>query len=267
MKYDINLTAYQGPIEKLLELIEARELEIAEISLATVTDDFLKYLEEVSKDYAAREKEAAEGGEKAVRAEEYMRLLSDFIVIASRLVLIKSKSLIPDVVLNEDEEAQVKELENRLRRYRELKPAIKVIAQLWRKGEHEFGREYFLHVRGLLLAIRAQEGKENVFFYPGGQLELAQLVESIKKVLALSEATVAEEKVAREKIISLEAKIKEIMEHMRNIKESTFHGLAKGASRSEVVVAFLAILHLAREQLVRLEQENSSSDIIIRQIT
>jgi len=76
---------------------------------------------------------------------------------------------------------------------------------------------------------------------------------------------VVEEKAVQEKIVSLETKIKEIVAHMRNIKEATFRSLALGASRVEAIVAFLAILHLAREQLVLLEQESPSSDIIIRQ--
>jgi segregation and condensation protein A len=258
MKYDLKLENYEGPIEKLLELIEAREMDVTEISMALVTDDFLKYLENLSADYKSSE---ASGN---AAAEGYMRLLSDFIVIGSRLVFIKSKALIPDIKLNEEEEAGIKDLEDRLLLYQKLKPVMRVIATRWRKGASEYAREYFLHVKGLLLAIRANEGKGTEFFYPGGNLDAKQLNDALRKILALTEQVVAEEKVIQEKIVSLEEKIKEIISNMRNINEATFRGIAKGASRGEAIVAFLAILHLAREQLVMLEQESSHSDIIIR---
>lgn len=259
-RYVLNIAHYQGPIDKLLELIEARELEITEISLAAVTDDFLKYLERIAGEY----QRARNAGAATMAPAAYMRLLADFIVVASRLVFIKSKALIPNIALSDDEEAGIKDLEERLRRYRELRPAMKSLHGLWRNGSREFSREYFLHVRGLLLTIRAQEGAGETFFYPGSALGAAAMQSALKKILALTEITVEEERIVQEKIITLEEKVREIIGRMRGLGETTFRGVAEGASRIEAVVAFLAVLHLAREQLVSLEQESADSDIIIR---
>lgn len=261
LSFELNLTSYKGPIEKLLELIESRELEISEISLAAVTDDFVKYLEKISEAYREEENGNISGAAK----DEYMRFLSDFIVVASRLVFIKSKTLLPDLRGEPEEEAAIKELEERLRQYRELRPAMKSIADLWRKGSMVGSREYFLHVRGLLLAIRSENGSGLDYFYPGKTLSCENILSSLTAVLALTMVPEAEEKMIREKITTLEEKIREIITAFKTLKETTFRGIAGGASKVEAIVAFLAILHLARDQVVALEQESHGSDIIIRQ--
>jgi segregation and condensation protein A len=259
-RYVLNLAKYQGPIEKLLELIESRELAVTEISMAEVTDDFLKYLARISEDY----RNASDAPIPAATKEEYLRLLADFIVIASRLVFIKSKALMPDMVLGEDEESQIKDLEDRLKLYQELKPAMKALGIQWREAKHEFSRDYFLHIKGLLLAIRAAEGDQGDFFYPGPKLDSATLIASLKNILALTPAPVVEETKLQERIVSLEATIKNMIARIEELKETTFRGMTTGGTRMDAVVSFLAILHLAREQLVSLEQEGAGSDIIIR---
>ncbi len=73
MPYELKLEKFSGPLEKLLELIEERKLAVSEVSLAQVTDDFLKYLKTLTDAHAD------------------LRMIADFIVTASRLILIKSK--------------------------------------------------------------------------------------------------------------------------------------------------------------------------------
>lgn len=260
MQYQLNLEHYQGPIEKLLELIEARELAIGEISLAAVTDDFLKHLERITAEY----REAQDNGVPVYSNAAYMRLLSDFIVVASRLIFIKSKSLIPDISLSDEDEADIKDLENRIRLYKELKPLMKQLSARWKQGNTSAGRPYFLHVKGLLLAIKVQAGLGEAMFAPGPSLSVAPLTDSLKKLLAYTKEPIAEEIVVQEKIVTLEAKIKEMVIRIRDLKETTFKGMMGHGSRMEAVVAFIALLHLAREQLVSLEQEHHGSDIIIR---
>jgi chromatin segregation and condensation protein Rec8/ScpA/Scc1 (kleisin family) len=85
-------------------------------------------------------------------------------------------------------------------------------------------------------------------------------------LLELAHAAVAEEAMVQEKIVTLEVKIQELFSVFKNMKETTFRGLSKGASRAEVIVTFLAILHLAREQIVMIEQAHRDSDIIIRHV-
>src|SRR5690349_179158 len=123
MQYELKTEKFSGPLEKLLELIEAREMDVSEVSMAEVTDDFLKYLEAFKKD-----------GANGAALEFDLRVLADFISIASKLIFLKSKYLLPGLALTEDEEADIKDLEHRLKMYQELKPALKHIAKLWREN-------------------------------------------------------------------------------------------------------------------------------------
>lgn len=242
MTYKLELDYYSGPLDKLLELIEGRKLDITRISLAEVTDDFLQYLKKLVREGEAHSEEAS-----------YMRLLADFIVVASRLIFIKSKSLLPELTLSEEEDQEIKELEERLRRYRELKPAMNAIARLWKGRNKTLARPYFLHLaQGV--------------FYPPHDLNPAQLSTSLGKLFEYLQKLVLERSTLRVTIVSLEEKIKEIIGLVQKLNEARFSSLSSGKSRSEVIAAFLAILHLAREQLIFLEQENHLSDIIIKKL-
>ncbi|MBI4086225.1 MAG: segregation/condensation protein A [Candidatus Liptonbacteria bacterium] len=265
MTYELEIEQFKGPLDKLLELIEARKLEITEISLAAVTDDFIRYLQTL-----ADAEQAQTGAEKTnvsprlSRAEsrdevrEGLRLLADFIAIASRLILIKSKSLLPDVSLTGEEEAEIKDLEDRLKLYRALKPGMKHIAGLWQNGNREFGRPYFLDV----LSWASAPGME--VFYPGPNLSVAGLTSPLQKILEGFEKISSEEATVREEIISIEEKIKEIVNRIQKFGESTLAGLSVSGSRAELIAVFLAVLHLAHEQLIFLEQKSHFSDIMVK---
>ena len=252
LSYQLKLDQYEGPLAKLLDLIEERKLEVNTISLGQVTDDFLNYLSRLE-----AERSSLVGKEEAA---EHMRFLADFIVVASRLVFLKSKSLIPDLALTEEEEADIKDLESRLKIYRELKPAMKHIVALWGSSEKLHARPYFLN------AAFFGGGSESAprVFYPGRNVNTTLLKESLANVFHGVERFVQEEQVIREKIVTLEEKMTEVVRRIALLAETSFRTLSGTESRGELVVTFLAILHLAREQAVLIEQEGALSDIIIR---
>lgn len=262
MAFELKLAQYSGPLEKLLELIEERKLEITEISLAAVTDDFLKYLETLRREI--REDDA--------RLD--LRLIADFIVVASRLIFIKSKSLLPDLTLTLEEEADIKDLEDRLRLYRELRPAMKILAKLWRQDARAHSRPYFLNMAHWLIPRPSaavisplpefEQGKDVKFFYPGRNAETERMHAALSKMFEGLKVLTRESEVIQEKIVTLEEKINEIVARVREIHETSFRRLSESQNRSEIIVTFLAILHLAREQLIFLEQTGHLSDIIIK---
>ena len=92
---------FEGPLDLLLELVTKRKLFVNDVSLAEVTDDFIKYLDEHEKFPL---------GESA-----------EFIVIASTLMLIKSRSLLPQIALTDEEEESIHDLEDRLVFYAKVK--------------------------------------------------------------------------------------------------------------------------------------------------
>lgn len=231
--YELKLEKFSGPLDKLLELIEGRELDITEISLAQVTDDFLRHVKSLTE------------------ASLSLRTIADFISIASKLILIKSKNLIPSLPLTEEEEADIKDLERRLKLYQELKPMLKNISNIWNGKKSSFGRAYFL-----------EAGAASGVFYPGS-LEIQKLVFELEKLFESIKKQELDTDTIKEKIISIEEKIEEIMRRLQSENGTSFSGLSGTKTRSEAIAIFLAILHLAREQLVLLEQKEHFSDIII----
>lgn len=242
MSYELKLEKFSGPLEKLLELIEERRFDVSELSLAQVTDDFLRYLRKLTRTGLAQNE-----------AEGHLRLVADFIVVASRLILIKSKHILPDLALTGEEEAEIKDLERRLKLYAELKPMMKNVARLWSGKKTSFGRPYFLEL-----------GSSSGVFYPGENLEFRAMVAELAKLFESIKRLELETETIKEKIISIEEKIKEITERLRSEKETKFTHIAGAKTKQEIIALFLAILYLAREQLVFLEQAERFSDIIIR---
>ena len=253
MTYELKIGEFTGPLDALLELIEARKLEITEVSLAQVTDDFLKYLQKLRTN-------APPGDEE--QALSYLRLLADFIQVASRLIFIKSKSLLPEMAVREEEETEIKDLEARLKAYRDFKPALRHMAALWAEGKKELVRPYFLHAAAFIAASGAPKN----IFYTGGNVSVAALEAALRKILESLEAIVAQSTVIREHIVTLEQRINEVLARLRELQEKSFVAFSGTESRGEIIVTFLALLHLARDQMISLEQESHFSDILVRKI-
>jgi len=240
MNYQLNLPQYTGPLEKLLELIEERKMEVTQISLAQVTDDFIRHLKTLAEAHAD------------------LRLISDFISVASRLIFIKSKFILPDLDLTPDEEGAAKDLEIRLRLYQELKPIIRQMARLWKTNEREWARPFLLDKGFSSLPPEAK------VFYPGGSVDMERIVEALNKLFESVKSIILETETIEQSIVTLEEKIEEIIRRLEESGESSFKNLYGARSRIEVITIFLAILHLAREQRVHLEQIEHFSDIIIK---
>jgi segregation and condensation protein A len=246
MEYEIKLEQFSGPLGKLLELMEEEKLAVNDVSLAKVTDGFLKYLEKFR---------AGGVGEERFRVD--LRVLADFISVASKLIFLKSKYLLPGLALTEDEEADIKDLEERLKIYQQMKPALVHLQKIWRTSHKSYSRPYFLG-KGMGLAAGT------TFFYPGGTIDAPALNAALGKIFETVKTYAIETETIKEKIITLEEKIAEVIGRIRAEGDTYFKKLTNEKSRGEAIVVFLAILHLAREQLVLLEQMENFSDIMVK---
>jgi segregation and condensation protein A len=229
--YELKLEQFSGPIEKLFELIEAKKMEITELNLAEVTADFLDYLKKM---------ESIEP-----------RVLADFVAIAAALLLIKSKALLPDLKLSNEEEKTVYDLEMRLKRYAEFKPAIVLFKKTYEQKNFSVSRPLFYNFQPV--------------FYPAPNAN----VESLKNIVAaifneLNKITM-ESQTIESSLIKLEEKIEEIAKKIEQ-GIGNFSEIIKAKSRAEIIVLFLALLHLLREQLIKVEQKNGFDDMIINKI-
>lgn len=232
--YQVRLKQFSGPLDKLLELIEERNLDIAEISLAEVTADFLNFV-------------------KKLNEEADPKTLADFLVVAARLVLIKSKILLPGLELTKEEETEIKDLEGRLKLYKEFKRAGQYVNELWLNNRESFSRPFLMNLG------------EQSFFYPSPNLKMKDMVNSIKNLVSSLRALLPETiQVAKRVIITIESKIQELLKRFKETAEHSFKKISTGKSKKEIIVIFLAILHLLKDKIIKAEQKGQFSDIILK---
>lgn len=228
--YEINLENFSGPISKLLSLIEEKKYEITSVNLANVTGDFLDYMNSLEK------------------AEP--RLLADFIAVAARLILIKSRELIPDLELTPEEEEGIHDLEERLKIYKQFKDASAAIASL-------YGRHLSLFARP---ERKVKRSAEPVFFPPPSltpDILLANLRKSINVIEEI------EKRYEKYEALNFEEYVSDLWNRVSG-RISSFSDIKSGKKKQEVIVLFLAILHLLRENKVVVEQDGQFSDIVIK---
>ncbi|MDP3901366.1 MAG: segregation/condensation protein A [bacterium] len=234
--YEVKLQQFAGPLGKLLELIEAKQLEITTINLADVTADFIKYVQNLEKSRDSQ-------------------ILADFLVVAAQLVLIKSKILLPSLELTDEEGINIQDLETRLKLYKEFKQASQYLGELWNK-------KYISLARPLLLSMN-----DSLIFYPPRQISINDLIDNIQRLVNefkefLPEAT---QKI-KQTIVSLETKMKELFSRLQTAMEHSFQNLTQAKPKQEIIVLFLALLHLTKDRVIKVEQGDQFGDIIVKKV-
>lgn len=218
--YRIKLGEFEGPLDLLLDLIEARKLSISTVSLAKITDEYIKYLKSL-KDFPREE-------------------VADFLVVASTLMLIKSRSLLPGLELLEEEKKDIRDLELRLKLLSRLRELSKNIRETWLSNP-AFSREAF-------------QGFEFGFIEPRGlkvddfAKSLGVLIQTFPKLKELPEKTL-------EKVISIEEKILELVQRFSGRLRASFQELVNSKKKLDVIVGFLAMLELVRQGVLLVKQE------------
>lgn len=228
--HPVSVPGFEGPLDLLLSLIEGEKLDISAISLASVTDQYVARLK-------AMERFPVEH-------------LADFLVVAATLLLLKSKRLFPDLALTEEEEENIASLEEQLREYQRFRQAAKRFAQVWGSAPL-WARESF---QGVTAA-----------FYPPPGFGISEMRAAMDSVLErLPKLEALEEDVVR-RVISIEERIREIQSRIAAEAKTTFSALARtAASKVEVIVSFLALLELVKQQIVVAEQRSAFRDIVVK---
>jgi segregation and condensation protein A len=232
-RYIFKHEKFEGPLELLLEFIEKEKLSISEISLAKVADEYIQHVKNLDK----------------IDPEE----LAEFLVVAAQLMLIKSRSLLPQLKLTEEEEGSIEELEKRLKEYQRIRQLAAELKKLEAARRHIVSREAYWGLKPV--------------FYPSKKITAEVLSEAFAAVLSsIPKITkLAEEKLRH--IISLEEKISHIKSVLQGALERTFFEVIKGTKeKAEIIVSFLAILELSRQKFLELKQEKVFGDITIRRI-
>jgi len=231
LNYTVHTPVYDGPLDLLLNLIEHAELDITSVSLAMVTDQYLAYI----------------NGLEQINADE----ISAFIVIAAKLLQIKSEALLPRPPAREaGEEDTGQSLVDQLKLYKRYK---------------EIGAWIFTRQQANLRTYLRIAPPPKV----EAKLDLSNL--TLEKLVAAAEAAFqkeAEKKPLGDVIaaprVTIREKIDQIAKLMKEVERSTFSALiADGASRIEIVVTFLAMLELIKRYRIHAHQEDLFGDISI----
>ncbi|MBU3668555.1 MAG: segregation/condensation protein A [Candidatus Taylorbacteria bacterium] len=230
--FTIKTEVFEGPLDLLLTLIEKRKLFINDISLSKVTDEYVQYVQ---------------------RLGEYS--LSDrtqFIYIASTLLLIKAKSLLPTLSLTEEEKTDIADLERRLKELEIMRKASLELQKL-------FG-EKIIYPRG--------DFKIDVkVFAPSRDTTLEHITESIGRVLNALPKKQTEPKVKVKKTISIEEMMVRLTDRIKNAVRMSFREFSGGKNlldkgeRVHVIVSFLAMLELVKQGTIEAHQEGLFDEI------
>jgi len=228
--HQIQLEQFEGPLDLLLKLIEKNKLQITEISLAKVTDQYLSYIEE---------------GENIASTE-----VADFLLIASKLIYLKSKYLLPDLDLEEEED--LGSLEKQLKIYRQYYEASKVVD----KKFSDLNSISYARVNSYKLPI--EEG-----FSPPLGLKLSIMSEVFASVLAKIEGVVNLPKMIIARAVSIGEKIRDLQEIIKIKAKISFNEMFRKKDKIETVVNFLAMLELIKRREIEVEQDSLFSDLSI----
>lgn len=235
MDYQVQSAGFEGPIHLLLQLIQERKLHVSEVSLSLVTEDFLNYLTDHSLSYAD---------------------VSSFIVVASTLVLVKARSLLPQIELSDEEESSITDLTERIRQY-------EIIQSFSRQLTPYYGRsvsfERMWHDKTPVFAPDEQINTSLLSEILGGLLQSFPIIEKLPEKairVALRLDQVIED--LRERISQ------GVSFHSRDLMNN-YHNALNPVERRHAkvfaVVSFLAILELVKKGFGNVLQDSAFGDI------
>ena len=228
MAYKVKLEQFEGPLDLLLQLIEKEDLDINQISLAKIADEYIGYV----------------NSQTNISLED----LSDFLLVASKLIYIKSKSLLPYLVWGEEEEEAI-DLEGQLKIYKEFLEASHKVETLMKRKKHFFVRE----------RVSVPPG-----FYPPLKVTAGILKEIYAGILHRIEPFIAAGKEIKDKVISIKQKIEDLKTEISKRARMGFNEFAKKAkNKTEVIVSFLALLELIKQKIVDVSQDDLFQEIQI----
>ncbi len=229
--YRVNTPVYEGPLDLLLSLIEKAELDITRLALAQVTDQYLSYIQSM----------------EGIRAAD----ISEFLVIAAKLIQIKSSALLPKPpVIEAEEEDPGEALARQLIAYKKFKTA-----SMFLFDREEKGLRTYLHV--------AQVPKIEPRLDLSG-LTLKDLTDAAREIFAGKKDIPLNQVVAAPKV-TIRERISRILSMMRTKEKTSFFELVgDNSSRLSVVVTFLAMLELVKRHVIEARQPALFSDIMLQ---
>ena len=237
MTYSVRLDAFEGPLDLLLHLVSRERVDVAEISISAITDEFLRSIDPLK--------------------EIDLDAASGFLVLAATLLELKSLKLLPRRVAVDPEVAALLEerdrLLHRLVEYSTFKGAAEFIAGALRANEGYFAREAGVPDEFVPVIPDVMQG-----------VTPAHLAAAALRALAPRERTPVDTSHMGPVRISVREVVRELDRLLRQAGVASFRELCRGSGRIEVVVRFLALLELVKADYVDVEQQSPFADIVVR---
>ena len=235
-KYAVKINNFEGPLDLLCHLIDKNKMNIYDIALSQITDQYIEYLKEQEK--------------------LNLEIASEFLVMASTLLYLKSKSLLPKQE-EEEEEITEEELIRRIIEYKKFKEISKVLKQNYMENSNR----YYKIPEEIELPKQKIEKEYSKEIIPEiyknivekNEQKINQNAKNIEKIAITDNYTVA-------------SKVRQMFKVLVKQKSFVFNKLfsIKKHNKQEVVTAFSGLLELSRRSKVETDQEKLFGDILVK---
>lgn len=234
-KHNIIIENFEGPLDLLVHLIDKNKMNICDINLSDITDQYVEYIDQME--------------------SMNLEIASEFLVMASTLLYIKSKTILPNYNEQEDELSE-EELLKRIIDYKKYKETTKK----FRKMYNESAVRYYKIPETIELPKQKLER----------EYEITQIIESYRKIVEKNENKINEnakniEKIAITDTYTVASKVKQMLRELIRKPKFIFNALysLQKCNKEEVITAFSGLLELSRRNKVVTEQEKLFGDISV----
>ncbi len=232
--YDISLDNFQGPMDLLLHLIKKKKMNILDIKLEVIIDEYLNYIKHME--------------------SMNLNIASSYLVMASELIEIKSRMLLPNSLEDDSEEDLKENLVNRLIEYEKYKELVPIFKQL-----EDERSNYKTKSPSSILEYKSDNNYTS-------DLNMEDLVNAYKKFLERIEDEKPITTKVTKKEISVASQIKKIRDKLDAYKRLDFFNLFEVKTKEYIIATFLAILEMSRENEIRIIQEGNFKNIVVEVI-
>ena len=234
-KYNLKLENFEGPLDLLCHLIDKNKMDIYDINLSEITDQYIEYINNME--------------------EMNLEVTSEFLVMASTLLYIKSKNLLPNQVEDEKELTE-EELLHRIIEYKKYKEITAKFREMYTKG----GMTFFKAPEQIELPKQKLEVEYNKEKISDAYAEILE-----KSALRLNQNAKNIEKIAITETYTVGEKVKDMFRALLHHKKFVFNNLFsnKKCSKPEIVTAFTGLLELSRRSKVLTSQEELFGNITV----
>lgn len=234
MHYEVKINEFEGPLDLLLHLIKKSNIDIYDISLEEITNQYMDYIHEME--------------------ELNLDIASEYLVMASDLLEYKSRSLLPKKEEEKDEEDPKEELIKKLVDYKKYKEITETFKEL-----ENVRSEVYTKIPS---DISEYEEKVNNV----GELSMEDLLNAFKKFIDRKKFEKPLNTKITTKELSVSDRIIKIRELLKDKKELSFESLFDRYDKDYIVVTFLSVLEMSKNSEIKIIQENNFDNIIIKEV-